>query len=148
MLITMIIPLFIGALGVLQNTINRKIALDLGIPLAIFINCVVLLICGSILLIGMHYIPESSVPDIMKAKFDLRHLKLHNLLPGIMGFLIIVIAPLAISKIGAARVFIGIIVAQIFVSIFWDMYYESITFDWKRWAGAILTIIGAILATR
>lgn len=143
------IPLMIGVLGVLQNTWNRQISQSLGIPIALIVNNLVLLACSLILFAIIKMLPANSLPNLFYEKEAwLSTINWKNLLPGIAGILIIATAPVAIEKAGALKVFLGIIVAQIIMSIIWDYFVEEIPATPLRLAGALVTIIGAFLATR
>ncbi len=148
MIYSLLIPLAMGALGVLQNTVNKKVAMSFGVPLAIALNGVVLVFCAFSFFFLCRWIPESSLPDLFRQKESLSALNWRAFLPGLFGFLIIVCLPSAIEKVGATRVFIGIIVAQIAVSILWDYYAESIPVSPMRVFGALLALAGALIASR
>lgn len=148
MLYSLLIPLAIGALGVLQNTVNKKLAESLGAPFAIAINGFVLFCFALLFFVAMRFVPEHALPELFKQKQSLSSVAWKALLPGLFGFLIIISAPSAIEKVGATRVFIGIIVAQIAASILWDYVAESIPASPTRILGAALALLGAILAAR
>ena len=69
------------------------------------------------------------------------------ILPGIFGFCIIAGIPWAISKLGAAKVFVGIVVAQVTVSMLWDTLVDGKPLSWMRLAGALLAIVGVALVS-
>lgn len=148
MIYSLLIPLAMGALGVLQNTVNKKVSMSFGVPLAIALNGVVLAACAFAFLFATRLAPEGSLPELFRQKESLRSVGLTAFLPGLFGFLIIVCLPSAIEKVGATRVFIGIIVAQIAVSILWDYFAESIPVSPLRIVGALLALAGALVAAR
>ncbi len=148
MLYSLLIPLAMGALGVLQNTVNKKVSMSFGVPLAIAINGVVLAACAFLFLFATRLLPEASLPELFRQRESLKALSFTAILPGIFGFLIIVCLPSAIEKVGATRVFIGIIVAQIAVSILWDYFAESLPISPMRIVGALLALAGALIASR
>jgi len=148
MLFSLFFPLIIGSFGVLQNTINRKIATTMGLPLALVINNLILLACSILLFFILRFAPAGWAPDIFREKNGLSAFTWVHFLPGLFGFFIIAIAPWAIERAGATRVFIGIIVAQIVVSLLWDFYVESMPVSPSRFAGAALALAGAFLAIR
>lgn len=147
MISSIFIPLLIGACGVLQNTLNKKMGDNLGIPLALVINNFVVLFLGLMVFAIAKMIPEASLPDLFRQKAGIE-ITWRYIVPGIFGFLIISLAPLSIEKIGATRLFIGIIVAQIVVSILWDFYAENIPISVSRIVGATAALAGAIIASR
>lgn len=146
MLFSVVLPLMIGALGVLQNTFNRKYADTIGLPMALVVNNLVLLGLSIGLFWALRLVPEASLPEIFRHRsgfaFSPRYI-----LPGLFGMLIITTAPWAIQRVGATRVFIGIIAAQIVVSLLWD-YFEAEPVSGQRILGAALALAGALLAAR
>jgi uncharacterized membrane protein YdcZ (DUF606 family) len=148
MLYALLIPFLIGAFSVWQNTYNRRIAGDMGLPLALVVNNVILLALGLLLYFLVRLYGENSLPEIFQQKGGLAAFTWKCFLPGIFGFFIIAAAPVAIAKVGASRVFIGIIAAQIVFSLLWDSVAESVPVTPLRMLGAFLALAGAFLATR
>lgn len=147
MMNSIFIPLMIGAMGVLQNTFNKKIGESLGVPLTLLINNIVLLGCGVSFFCIAKMIPKTSLPDLFQQKIPFE-VSWKYFVPGVFGYLIILTAPYAIQKVGATRVFIGVIVAQIVVSMLWDFFAESIPFSSTKIVGAGLALAGALLASK
>jgi uncharacterized membrane protein YdcZ (DUF606 family) len=149
MLFILVLPLMIGAAGVLQNTINKKIGMQMGVPLALVLNNLILLACSTALYFTLRSLPQQSLPELFRAKENWGDLRWPILLlPGFFGFFIIATAPWAIERAGATRVFIGIIVAQIVVSILWDLLADAVPVSPMRLGGALLALVGALLAAR
>lgn len=146
-MIYLILPALVGAAGVLQNTLNKRLADTMGLALALFVNSVVVLVLSGLLLLAARLAPQS-LPDLFRDRGGWGWGDPRILLPGLLGFAIITLAPLAIARIGATKVFIVVIVAQIVVSLLWDFYAESIPVSPVRLAGAALTLLGALLAVR
>ncbi len=140
-----LVSVFAGTLGVLQNTINRRIATDWGLPLTLVVNSVVLLVVSIAVLFALRIPAESSVPEFFRARTTMGGFSWYHLVPGIMGYLIICLVPFCVARMGATRVFIAIIAAQIIVSLFWDKWYEGISASPQRILGAVLAFLGAIL---
>jgi transporter family-2 protein len=131
MFLAFIAPLCIGFLGVLQNTWNKQISEKLGLLQAIIVNNIVLLAGGILLYFGAKLLPESSLPDLMRVKAN-SEWQWRFLLPGLAGLFIIIVAPLAISRVGAVRVFVGIVAAQLVTSLLWDWLAEDLPVTgWK-----------------
>lgn len=148
MIIPLLFSLAIGALGVLQNTINKKLSEVMSLPLALVVNNLILLACSILFLVVVKLLPDPMVPELLRDKGSWSAGGWKILLPGIFGFLIIAGAPWAIEKAGATKVFIGIIIAQIVASILWDHLVESIPASPIRIAGAVIAFLGALLAVR
>jgi uncharacterized membrane protein YdcZ (DUF606 family) len=147
----MFVPLFvsflIGGAGVLQNTFNQRIGNSLGLPLTLLMNSFVLFGSSLLLFLAVRYLPAGAVAELYQEK-NVTGFPWRALLPGLLGFFIVATAPYTIGKIGATRVFIAVIVAQIVVSLLWDLFAESIPVSPTRLAGAGLALLGAILAAR
>jgi drug/metabolite transporter (DMT)-like permease len=67
--------------------------------------------------------------------------------PGIFGFYIIAGIPWAVSRVGAARVFVVIVAAQCAVSLLWDALVSGKPLTLARGGGALLALVGVALAT-
>lgn len=148
MILPLLFSLAIGALGVLQNTMNKKLSEVMSLPLALVVNNIILLACSLGFFFVVRLLPESALPELLRDKGSWQAGGWKILLPGAFGFFIIAAAPWAIEKAGATKVFIGIIVAQIVASILWDQLVESIPASPVRIAGAVIAFLGALLAVR
>lgn len=141
-----LIPLTIGAVGVLQGTVNRAIGQSIGLAPALTLNSI--LVLG--IALGFHGIvrwrPEW-FPELFHDRFAFDQLAPWMILPAIFGFCIIGGLPWAISKLGAARVFLAVIVAQVIVSIAWDALVEKKPVSMMRIGGALLTVAGVALVS-
>ena len=51
-----------------------------------------------------------------------------------------------LERVGATRVFIGVIAAQLVVSMLWDFYAEGLKISGWRIAGGALALAGSALA--
>lgn len=148
MLFSVVFPLLIGSFGVLQNTINKKYAETLGMPAALIVNNIVLLSCSLLLFFAIRLVPSENLPEIFRQKETFTSVGVRHLIPGLLGFFIITCAPWAIERVGAVRVFIGIIAAQVVVSLLWDIFVDAVPVSPTRAVGAVLALVGALLATR
>ncbi len=142
----LLIPLAVGAMTVLQGTLNRQMSESMGLGSAIFLNSVVV-----VALVPAFYALVRAQPSWLPAIFagspDLSRVAWWMIVPGIFGFCIIAGIPWAISRVGAARVFVGIVVAQLVVSLLWDALVAGQPVTLARGGGAALAVIGVILAT-
>jgi len=148
MIYSIILPLMIGAFGVLQNTLNKKLAGTMGLPMALVINNIVLLISALLFFFFIRLPGEDRVPEIFRTKLTESFWNVQYLVPGLLGFFIIVTAPWSIEKVGATKVFVMIIVAQVVTSLAWDYWVESSPMPPLRLAGALIAAIGAFIAVR
>lgn len=147
MLVGLILPFLIGTLGVLQNTLNRVFATSLGLGSTLLMNGLVLAVCGILFQLGIRSFPSEALPEMYRPLAHPRPFVAYDLVPGIFGFLIIAAMPWAIQRMGATRVFVGVIAAQIIVSMLWDKWVEGISVSVWKVAGAILALAGTALAS-
>lgn len=133
MIFKFIFPVLAGVSIVLQGTLNRQIAGQIGLVSAVFLNALVFLVFSGILWLLVRYELISGIP-ILSAK-PLMGLSWWDVLPGLFGFLIVFSTPLAISFLGANLTFAMIICTQLAVSILWD----SIS---NRQAPSVSTLVG------
>lgn len=141
-----LLPLTVGTVTVLQGTLNRKMGMEMGLGSALALNSVIVLFLGLGLYGGVRAFPQY-FPAIFHGELQLEKLAGWMILPGIFGFCIIAGIPWAISKLGAAKVFVGIVVAQVTVSMLWDTLIEGKPLSWMRIAGALLAIVGVVLVS-
>lgn len=142
----LLIPLAIGAMTVLQGTLNREMSHSMGLGSAIFLNSVIVMALGAAFYALVRLSP-SVLPPIFAGVPDYSRLALWMVIPGIFGFCIIAGIPWAISQLGAARVFVVIVVAQLVVSLLWDAFLGGHTVTLARGGGAALAVIGVLVAT-
>jgi uncharacterized membrane protein YdcZ (DUF606 family) len=136
-----ILPIILGGAGVIQAVLNKDIAAVYGLSMASLINGAIVVLCAIFVFAAVHYFPDILV-------FNKKHLQSFQwwyLIPGIIGFCLVLFVPLAIREVGTLPVFLGIIAGQIIVSIIWDAYHENIPVNTIRIAGALLTFTGAFL---
>jgi uncharacterized membrane protein YdcZ (DUF606 family) len=148
MIYSLILPLFVGSLTVLQNTLNKDVAARLSLQLSLLVNNLFVLALSVVLFITLAMVPPASLPDIFRPKGGFADFQWRYLATGLCGFLFITFTPWAVERAGAVRVFIGIVVAQIVVSMLWDYYAESLPLSTNRVLGALLALGGALLASR
>lgn len=148
MLYSLVLPFLVGTFSVLQNAINKNISSRVSLPLSLLVNNAFVLLLSVLLFFAARAIPAESLPEIFRPKGSMADFSVRYLVPGLCGFLLITLAPWAIQRAGATRVFIGIVVAQIVMSMLWDFLVEAIPFTPTRLVGALLAVAGAILAAR
>lgn len=142
------LPFLMGFLGVLQNTLNRRFADSFGLPFALIVNSLVLFLISIVFYLYLRILPSERLSESLQISDRWRDLSWQNFLPGIFGFVIILVLPLCLEKAGATKVFVAIVAAQIICSVFWDYFFESIEIGMSRILGAALAILGAVLASK
>lgn len=146
MIVAVTLPLLIGALGVLQNTLNRAFAPGLGLAWVLLVNGAVLLVCGSLFFFALRMVPAESLPSMYRPVQGARAFQIFDILPGLFGFTIIALMPWTIERMGATRVFIGVIASQLVVSMLWDRAVDGQSVSTWRMVGGALALMGAALA--
>lgn len=133
-----LLPVILGIATVLQAGINRKMADSWGWGGAVLTNSVILLIITAI----------AVLTGLLHFKFQVSEFKLWYILPGFLGFAIVLGLPYCVSRLGAFTTFMLVIGAQLMMSGAWDYYIESSDFSWRKIAGGLLAFIGTWIAVR
>lgn len=143
---SMLIPLLIGCAGILQGTLNRQVATHIGVAQATLItNAVTVLIC-----ICFYFLVKSSpalVPEFFQVKAPITTYKWWFIFPPIFGFCIIAGMPFAFAKLGAVKVTVLLIAAQMATSVVWDIFVEGIGINLMKLAGIIFALISVVFVT-
>lgn len=116
-----------------------------GLAFALNFSNAVVLVTGLIVLTLIPIFFRTDFSEILKYRFDAKNLAWWYIIPGICGLLIVTIIPYSIYKVGAAKIFVAIIAAQVVASLVWDAKVEGTSLDIWRIAGAIITCIGAVI---
>jgi transporter family-2 protein len=143
---SILIPLFLGMIGILQGTINRQVASHIGVAQATLItNMATVFIC-----MGFYFFAKYNqelLPNIFQIKAPFTTYKWWFIFPPIFGFLIVAGMPFAFSKLGAVKVTVGLIAAQMITSVVWDFIVDDIRLNLLKIGGIILAFISVILVT-
>ena len=144
MYLSMLLPLLLGAIGIIQGGLNRSMSSQIGLSWMLIIgNLVTLLIC-----IALFFIVKASpslFPDFIKVKA--LTWKWWYFIPGVFGFIFLAGLPLAIYKIGAVKAVVGMIAAQMVTSVLWDIYVEGISLNMNKGIGILFAIASVVLIT-
>jgi uncharacterized membrane protein YdcZ (DUF606 family) len=145
--LVIVVPLLVGVATVLQGTLNRWLMDRWGLAAAVCVSSVVFGVV-SVTVLGAawarpHWFPRSFAPT-----GSLSDLSWWFVLPGLFGLVIVFGAPWAIGQLGAARVFVAIVAAQMGASLVWDALAEGIPPTTTRIAGVMLAVVGAWLVGR
>ncbi|MBC7537281.1 MAG: DMT family transporter [Bacteriovorax sp.] len=137
---TILLPLFIGCFGILQGALNRQIATTIGVTQATLITNI-----GTVIICICFYFFVKSFsnlfPDLFQIKAPITTYKWWYIFPPILGFLIIAGIPYAIAKLGAVKVTVGLIAAQMVTSIVWDMMVEDINLNLMKVIGIFFAFL-------
>jgi transporter family-2 protein len=143
---TILLPLFIGCFGILQGALNRQIATTIGVTQATLITNI-----GTVIICICFYFFVKSFsnlfPDLFQMKAPITTYKWWYIFPPILGFLIIAGIPYAIAKLGAVKVTVGLIAAQMVTSIVWDMMVEDINLNLMKVIGIFFAFLSVTFIT-
>lgn len=133
-----IMTVAIGIASVLQGGLNKNLAKDLGLPLAVLINGILFFIAAAVYwFFNRQNMPEpsGSIPWWILA-------------PGLFGFVFVLGVPAAIARLGATPVFVALVATQIAGGIAWDLTIEGQPISLARWVGAGLAMAGALVMVK
>ena len=143
---SMLIPIVIGCVGILQGTINRQVANHIGVAQATLLsNVLTVVIC-----IGFYFLVKTSpslVPDFFHIKAPITTFKWWFIFPPIFGFCILAGMPFAFAKLAALKVTVLLIAAQMSTSVIWDIFVEDIGINLMKLAGIIFALISVVFVT-
>lgn len=143
MILKLIFPILAGLCIVLQGTLNRHIATQIGLVSAVFLNACVFLLFSALLWVLVKYEVIGGIPLLTARSID--GLRWWDFLPGICGFLIVFSTPLAIGYLGANLTFAVIICTQLAVSLIWDSVANKQAPSISAVAGVVVMLVGLII---
>jgi transporter family-2 protein len=141
-----ILPILLGAIGILQGAINRQVSLHIGVAQATLItNLVAAFFC----LIFYFFVKANAhiMPPIFQVKTSFVTYKWWYIFPPLFGFLIVAGMPYAIAELGAVKVTVGLIASQMIVSVLWDIFIEDINLNMMKVLGIIFAILSVTFIT-
>ncbi len=137
---TFLIPIAVGISGILQGGFNRNMSNQLGLAQALLLGNILVLFYSVILYFAAAKFPES-LPDMFRLKAPLATFKWWYIFPSLFGLIIITGIPLGISKIGAVKVTVLIVVAQMVTSILWDVFVDKLPINAMKGLGLLFSLI-------
>lgn len=140
-----LIPICLGLAAVLQAGINRQIMPHWGLMGAVALNVLVLCVTTAVVFGVMRLLPVK-LPDLFRFQIPEAPFAWWWVVPGVLGFLLISGMPVAVMHLGAARVFVALIAAQMVSSLLWDYFTEGIAATPQRLIGCLLAAVGACVA--
>lgn len=137
-------PIVLGAIVVLQGSLNKQIGLQLGLSTAVLINSAVFFLFSLFLFFSTKLYP-SLFPEYLRIKPMNENFQTWYLIPGICGFLLVLGLPWSIQKLGVAKSIILLISSQVLIGILWDKFIFHAEPSLLKLVGAVITLLGAIL---
>jgi transporter family-2 protein len=134
------LPLAIGFCGIMQGAMNRLVSNYIGVTQATLITNI-----GCVLVsLVFYYIVRaysSLFPYFYQIKAPLTSYKWWFIFPPLFGFFIIAGIPFAIAKLGAVKVTVGLIAAQMITSVVWDLVVEDISLNAMKVVGILFAFL-------
>ena len=141
-----VVPFVLGVMAVLQATLNRGIAQHAGLAAATALNMVVAAACA--FGFALFCAQRGEANGILRWTVDRSAFQLWWLLPGVVGFLIVLGLPWSVQRIGALSTFVALVSAQMVTSALWDHFAGGIPLSPTRIAGALCALVGVVLLSR
>lgn len=146
MQVDFVIPFLIGIATVMQATLNKEIASHVGLAAATALNMTIAALCA--FAFAAWCATRGDANGFTKWAPDLAAFRAWWLLPGLVGFAIVIGLPWSVQRIGALSTFVVLVAAQMIASALWDRFAAGIPLTPSRLAGASCTIVGVILLSR
>lgn len=140
-----LMPIMVGIVGVIQGGLNQRLGDKIGLLGAVAMNNAVGFIFSMLLMFGVLYGIGSTKGMFSIDPSGLKSLQWWFWIPGICGFLVVLGIPFSMKSLGATKVFLLIIAAQLVSSILWDFFVEGLGVSWERLVGSALALSGAYL---
>jgi transporter family-2 protein len=119
--------LFLGTVGILQGGINKQMANDIGVAQSTLVGNLL----TAVFSIAFFYLVKFKpgyFPDFFHIKSSpLVTWQWWYLIPAFFGICIVMGLPFSIYKLGAIKVTVGLIAAQMITSVAWDLIVEKLT---------------------
>jgi uncharacterized membrane protein YdcZ (DUF606 family) len=140
------VPLVLGVAAVLQAALNQQIAAHTGLAAATALNMLVAVVCAVGFALFCALRGEAS--GLLRWSPDAAAFRLWWLVPGLVGFLIVLGLPWAVQRTGALSTFVALVAAQMLASALWDRFVGGVPLSTPRLCGALCTVAGVLLAGR
>lgn len=142
----LVVPFVLGVVAVLQATLNREIAAHTGLAVATTLNMAVATVCA--LGFAVYCAARGEQTGFLQWHADASAFRAWWLVPGLVGFLIVLGLPWSVQRIGALSTFVALVGAQMLASALWDRYATGIPLTAPRVLGALCTVAGVVLLSR
>lgn len=124
---------------------NRKVAGAWGLSSAVWFNALAMFLLSTLFYLWVRLKPEM-FPEAFRSRpapFSMLYL-----LPAFFGITVVAGVPYAISMLGAFRVFVLVVMAQMIASLLWDLWVEGIPLEMNRVVAALLAVAAAFVSGR
>jgi transporter family-2 protein len=138
-------PFLVGAAGVVQAALNRRLVPRIGLPAAICLNASIVFGIALILFLNTRSVERWLPADLVRQP-DGGALPWWAILPGAFGFAVVAGIPIAVGRLGALTTFTLLVAGQLGASLIWDYSVEGLPITLPRVIGVALAL-GAVAAT-
>jgi uncharacterized membrane protein YdcZ (DUF606 family) len=142
----LLLPVVLGAVMVLQGAFNKQIMAHWGLGSVVVFNSVFVLLFSLFYMVVAWGAPQLLPGDLGNGG-QLSQVRWWWLLPPVCGMAIITLMPVAIQRLGALKVFVVVVAAQMVVSMIWDGLVEGQGPTAGRVVGAALVAVGVVVAS-
>jgi len=140
-----LLPFTLGLFAVLQAGLNRKIAGTWGLSRAVLINGAILFSIAMVLFLLALSNRFSAIEVFHKNTLD-GPFQYWFLLPGVLGFFLVLGIPWSISLIGSTTTFVTFVAAQLVASLIWDAVSDGLPITFQKVVAVVLVSSGVWLA--
>lgn len=134
-----LVPVFVGGLVILQSVLNKNFGEQFGLSLAVTINATVFLVL-SLGLLALSFKFEF-IPEFLKLKMHQYQFSWVHIVPGLCGFLLVLLIPWSILHLGAGLVYILLVASQLLLSALWDTLFHNTPLTPAKVISILLTVI-------
>ena len=146
MTLAILMSIMAGVFGVWQAGLNKLVADSLGFTASLLFNGFFFLGFNLIFFLFV-FVKPKALPAEFAIQWAFHDFKWWWIVPGLLGFALVMGLAVSIGRIGAVQTFVVTICAQIFASMAWDLFTGDHHINKMRVIGAIVTLVGAVLAT-
>lgn len=143
---TILLPILLGCVGILQGAINGQISNTIGVAQTTLITNI-----GTVIICLVFYFVVKSYshlfPEYFQIKVPITTYKWWYVFPPLFGFIIIAGMPFAIARLGAVKVTVGLIAAQMIVSVLWDMMVQGVGLNLMKVIGIVFAFLSVTFIT-
>ncbi len=143
-----ILCILAGCATAIQGGLNRRIAELWGASPTILLNGLSLCVAAT-LTVWLASRSDSAFASLIGAKpGGLTRPHWWYVIPGLLGFFMLMVMPGAMAKLGVTQVFVLLLAGQLLTALVWDMWIDGLSVSLSRVGGVILVFLGSWLSSR